>query len=132
MQSTRTPDHIRTADRCHAEENTQGQDQTNTDHLADHYTDTHATDDAQTHRAATAEVTHTQQRPAGRDAVITDKIQLTEGQVRVDNETNDHRLEDEERDKKKDTNMEPMEREESADALRWVCCMRAVCKFKLM
>ncbi len=133
FRSTHAPDHIRTADRCHTEENTLEQDQTNTDHLADHYTDTHANDDAQTQSAATAEVTRRhKQRPSGRDTVIKDSVQLTEGQVSVENETNDHRLEDEEGDKKKDTNMEPMEREETTDALRWVCCMCAVCKIRLV
>ncbi|XP_044061161.1 MORC family CW-type zinc finger protein 3 isoform X2 [Siniperca chuatsi] len=102
FQSTHTPGRIRTADRCHTEENTLEQDETNTDHLADYYTDTH--DDAQTHGMVTAEVTHKQQKPIGRDTVIRDKTQVTEEQVLVENETNDHR--------DKDTNMELMEREE--------------------
>ncbi|XP_045887114.1 MORC family CW-type zinc finger protein 3 isoform X2 [Micropterus dolomieu] len=106
-QPTHTPELIRTADRRHTVENTLDQDETNTDHLADDCTDPHAHDDAQTD-----EVTHTQQKHIGRDSVIKDNAGVTEEQAHVENETNNQRLDDEERDKRKDTNMEPLEREE--------------------
>lgn len=107
FQHTHTPDHIRTAGRCHTEENTP--EQTGPDHLAYHHTDTDVYDDAHG-------VTHMQQKPLKRATVIKDKTQV----IHVENETNDHRLEDKERDKKKDTNMKPLEREENTYTLRWV------------
>lgn len=114
-QPTHTPELIRTADRRHTVENTLDQDETNTDHLADDCTDPHAHDDAQTD-----EVTHTQQKHIGRDSVIKDNAGVTEEQAHVENETNNQRLDDEARDKRKDTNMELLEREEGkTDTLRW-------------
>ncbi|XP_029298191.1 MORC family CW-type zinc finger protein 4 isoform X2 [Cottoperca gobio] len=102
IQSTHTPDRMRTAGRCHTEENPLEQDHTST--LADHYTDTHIyDDDAQTQSKVTAEATRAQQKPVRRGSVIKDASQVAYGE----NETDDHRLEDEER----DTNMEPVERE---------------------
>ncbi|XP_070769276.1 MORC family CW-type zinc finger protein 3 [Enoplosus armatus] len=99
FQSTHTPDHIRTAEENTLEDETAGD-------LADYYT--HTNDDAQTQSAVAAEVTHTKQKLVGRDTVIKD----TEGQVHVENETHDLQPEEKERDKKKDSDMEPMEREE--------------------
>ncbi len=93
-----------------SEENTQEQEQTNTDHLADHCSDTHTDDEA----------THTQQKLVRRDSANDVKAG-----VRVEKETNDGRLEDEESEEEKereitkDTDMEPIEREEeSTDTLR--------------
>ncbi|XP_051275480.1 MORC family CW-type zinc finger protein 3 [Dicentrarchus labrax] len=95
FQTTHTPHHMRTADQCLTETNT------------DYYKDTHTNDDS------TAEVTHTQQKLTERDTVIKDKTQ-----VHVENETNDHSLDSEKRNRNKDTNMEPMERgEENIDTL---------------
>lgn len=119
FESTHTPDHIRTADQCHTKEIALEQDQTNTDQLEDYYTETHANDDAQTQSTVRAEVAHTQQKSDRRDTVIKDKAQVTVEQVHVENETNDHGLEGEESDKRKDTNMEPVEREENTNKIRW-------------
>ncbi|KAM9357070.1 MORC family CW-type zinc finger protein 3 [Symphorus nematophorus] len=94
VQSIHTPHHTSSADQCHTEENTQEEDQTHTEHLAD----THTNDDA-----------HTQENLVGRETVIKDKAQ-----VHVENKTNDHRPENEERDKQKDTNMKPTERQEDS------------------
>ncbi|XP_041800364.1 MORC family CW-type zinc finger protein 3 isoform X2 [Chelmon rostratus] len=93
LQSTPSPHDMKKA-----EENTLEADQTNTDHLAHHDTDTDTNDDAKAQTAVTAEVTGTELKLVG-------------------GETSDHKLEDEEKDKKKDTDMEPMEEEEeSTDA----------------
>ncbi|XP_049897515.1 MORC family CW-type zinc finger protein 3 isoform X1 [Epinephelus moara] len=102
FQSTYTPERIRRAGRHHTEENTQEQDQTNIDHLADADTVTHMHDDAPVQSTVTADDTHRQQRPVGKGTVIKDQAQVTH----VENETSDHRLQE------KDTNMESAETEE--------------------
>ncbi|XP_028444688.1 MORC family CW-type zinc finger protein 3 [Perca flavescens] len=104
FKHTYTPDHIRTPGRCHTEEN--APEQTGTDHLAYHHTDTHVYDDAHG-------VTNTQLKPVKRATVIKDKTQVKH----VENETNDRRLEDKERDKKKDKNMKLLEKEENSYTL---------------
>lgn len=109
FQSTHTPDHIRTGDECHTGENTPEHDQADTDHHAD----TNTSHNAQTQTKVTSEVTHTQQKPTGRDTVIKDKTW-------VENKAKDPTSEGKETDNKKDTNMEPVEREEeSTDTVRW-------------
>ncbi|XP_034739098.1 MORC family CW-type zinc finger protein 3 isoform X1 [Etheostoma cragini] len=100
FQHTHMPDHKRTAGRCHTEENSP--EQTSTDHLAYHHTDTHIDDDA--HR-----VSHTPQKAVKRGTVIKDKTQVTH----EENETNDLSLEDKERDKMKDTIVKLLEREDN-------------------
>lgn len=83
---------VHEAERCHTEENTLEQDQTETDHVGDYYADTH---------------THTD---------IKDKMQE---KVLEENGTNDQSLETEESDAKKETNVESVEREkENTDTSR--------------
>ncbi|XP_010730438.3 MORC family CW-type zinc finger protein 3 [Larimichthys crocea] len=101
-----TPQHMRAADGSHAEENTLEKDQMHTDQQADYYTDTRAHDDAQKESMA-AEVTHIRQKLVERDTVIKDKTHM-----HVENETSDHRQEEE------DATKQPLEREEgSTDTL---------------
>ncbi|XP_039975066.1 MORC family CW-type zinc finger protein 3 isoform X2 [Xiphias gladius] len=112
FRSTHSPDGR------HTEENTPEHGQTNTDHLGDHHAGTHTNDKALTQTRVTAEFTQTQQEPAGRDVVIKDESGTAHWQVHVENESHSQSLEGEETDKKKDTDMEPVEREEeSAEAL---------------
>lgn len=84
FQSTHTPDDTRAAGQRtqHTEETPAERDPTDTDPLADYYTDTH--DDVQT------QSTVIQHRPVGRGTVIKDKTQVTQS------ETHDLRLGDKE------------------------------------
>nr|XP_046261217.1 MORC family CW-type zinc finger protein 3 [Scatophagus argus] len=82
---------VRTPDECQTEEDTIEQEQ------RDYDSDTHTSDDA-----------HTQQKLAGGETAVKDGVQ---GRVHVENETNVLGLENKQRKKQKDTNMESMERE---------------------
>ncbi|XP_023263071.1 MORC family CW-type zinc finger protein 3-like [Seriola lalandi dorsalis] len=108
FQSTRTPD------RWHAEENTLEHDQTNTDHCADDHADTHTNDNVQTQNRVTGEVARSQRKPSGRDTVIRDKTGITQGLLQLENETNSQTFEGTEKDKQKDTDVEPFEKEEES------------------
>ncbi|XP_026213180.1 MORC family CW-type zinc finger protein 3 isoform X2 [Anabas testudineus] len=104
FQSAHTPDHIRTGDEDHTEEDTPEHDETNAEHNAN------TNCDAQTQTKVTAEVTKAkqQQKPAGRGMVIEDKAV-------VDDAAKDATSEDEETDDTKDTNIEPVQREEESE-----------------
>ncbi|XP_074530616.1 MORC family CW-type zinc finger protein 3 [Halichoeres trimaculatus] len=73
-QSTHTPQHQRTTERRHTEENTLKPDETDTDLRADYLTDAHTGGDTtMTQSTATDEISHTQQEPARKETVIKTK-----------------------------------------------------------